>query len=116
MSLLAVLALTFSEHGDLLCRVGFGTCSQSVKFSDRQSACPTNCADDARSAVVLLGRVVDVQACMPFHLGAVVEMVQSVTHFEVCILLVLSIVVKVVLLKEDGNESPVAKLRVIYSV
>lgn len=53
---------------------------------------------------------------MPFHLGAVVEVVQSVTHFEVCILLVLSIVVKVVLLKEDGNESPVAKLRVIYSV
>lgn len=40
----------------------------------------TDCADDARSAVVSLGSIVDVETGVPLHLGAIVQVVQSVTH------------------------------------
>lgn len=35
----------------------------------------TDCADDARSAVVSLGRIVNVETGVPLHLGAIVQMV-----------------------------------------
>lgn len=41
---------------------------------------PTNGADDGASAVVPLGRILGVEVAGPFQLGAVVEMVESVTH------------------------------------
>ena len=42
----------------------------------------TNGANDASPSVVLLGSIVNVQRRMPLHLGAVVEMIQSVTHVD----------------------------------
>lgn len=44
----------------------------------------TNGADDARPAVVLLRLIVNVEIALPFQLGAVGEMVQSVAHV-VCV-------------------------------
>ena len=40
----------------------------------------TNGANDAGPAVILLGLVVDVEVALPFQLGAVGEVVESVTH------------------------------------
>jgi hypothetical protein len=63
----------------------FGPVSHSVvSFTVSQlSWCSwtlTNCANDTGSAVVLLGLVVDVEVALPFQLGAVGEVVESVTH------------------------------------
>ncbi len=40
----------------------------------------TNRANDAAPTVILLGLVIDVEIALPFQLGAVGEMVESVTH------------------------------------
>lgn len=81
----APFGLTFSEHCNLLCRIGLGTCILSVYLLEHGFVCPTDRADDTCSAIVLRGCIVDVEARMPLHLGAVIEMIQSVTHFDILI-------------------------------
>lgn len=43
---------------------------------------PTNCADDAGTAVVLLRCIVNVETGVPLHLGSVVQMVKRITHLD----------------------------------
>lgn len=45
---------------------------------------PTNRANDAGTTMILLGLVVNVEIALPFQLGAVGKMVESVTHL-VCL-------------------------------
>lgn len=54
----------------------------------------TNGANDAGATVVLFGSIVDVQTAVPFQLGTVVEVIQSVTHIG-CLTLATSVMSRV---------------------
>ncbi len=62
--------------------LGPGIAGQSsMLLATRASYSRTDGADDAGPAVVLLWLIVDVEITLPFQLGAIGKMIQSVTHF-----------------------------------
>jgi len=92
-SLLALCSLyidwtshTFPQHGNLLSTVGLWTCILLGLLIPPQCSVLTDCADDARSAVVSFGSIVNIEARVPLHLGSVVEVVQSVAHGKLSLL------------------------------
>lgn len=71
---------TLSQHGDLLSTIGLWTCIVLGLPPPHWCSLLTDSADDARSAVVSFGSIVDVETGVPLHLGPIVQVVQSVTH------------------------------------
>ena len=56
-------------------------CQSSMLLAPCAFSSRTDGADDAGPAVVLLWLIVDVEITLPFQLGAIGKMIQSVTHF-----------------------------------
>lgn len=71
---------TLSQHSNLLCGIGLRAygqvCQSNLDFSRRSTKDgPTDCADDAGSAMVLLWKIIDVEIALPFQLCAIREMI-----------------------------------------
>lgn len=54
----------------------------SAWFTHHLEALLTDGANNAGSAIHLWRSIVNIQAGVPLHLGAVVQVVESVTHFD----------------------------------